>query len=165
MSRLLKITGLLCKRDLQKRQYSAKGTYNSRSQLIVATHTLYWRPVSIEALRLCCDFDADCNALHTATHCSTLQHTAAHCNTLQHTATHCNTLQHTVTHCNTLQHTVTHCNTLQHNATQCNTLQHSATHCNKTQHSATHLCVSRLCNFAATLTQIRDTAHTTHWGL
>jgi len=57
-------------------------------------------------------------ALHTATHCNTLQHT---CHTLQHAATHCNTLQHTATHYNTLQHTATHCNTQQHTAIYCNT--------------------------------------------
>jgi len=102
-------------------------------------------------------------AIHTATHCNTLQHTATHCNTLQHTATRqdsfiCHTtfsfnarmcrqcmllyVVRTATHCNTLQHTATHCNktrlfykwyALQHTATHCNTLQHTATHCKKTR--------------------------------
>ena len=66
ISRLLKIIGLFCKRVLQKRQYSAKETYNfqeptNRSHPIGASasgsHTL--------ALP----------ATHTATHCNTLQHT------------------------------------------------------------------------------------------
>ena len=98
-------------------------------------------------------------ALHTATHCNTLQHlqhmkhTATHCNTLQHTATQYNTLQLTATHCNAGRnnyvhaskrtvsrlchnnHSATHCNTLQHT---CNILQHTATHCNTLQHTATH---------------------------
>ena len=37
ISRLLQMIGLFCKRALQKRRYSAKETYNSRSLRIVAT--------------------------------------------------------------------------------------------------------------------------------
>jgi len=40
--------------------------------------------------QICADDDAQRTAIHTATHCNTLQHTATRCNTLQHAATHCN---------------------------------------------------------------------------
>jgi len=85
----LKITGLFCKRALQKRRYSAKETYNfkeptNRSHLIL-------RGPDLQTL-----------ASHEAPHCNALQHTATHCNTLQLTATHCISLEHTATHCNTL---------------------------------------------------------------
>jgi len=39
-------------------------------------------------------------ALHTATHCISLQHTATHCISMSHTSIQCNTLQHIATHCN-----------------------------------------------------------------
>ena len=105
-------------------------------------------------------------AVHTATHCSTLQHTATHCNTLQRIAAlckHCNTLQHTATHYDTRlynygrslivcpylppphyitpQHTATHSNPPQHTATHCNTLQHIATHCNTLQPTVCIFCL------------------------
>jgi len=92
IGRLLKITGLFCKRALQKRLYSAKETYNfkeptSRSHPILS--------VAVVLVEQFVDY---------IPHCNTLQHTASHCSTLQHSATHCNTL---ATHCNTLQHTAT----------------------------------------------------------
>ena len=146
--RLLKITGLFCKRALQKRRYSAKETYNFKEP------TNRSHPIT---------HSDDEGVLYAATCWSTLQH----CNTLvcvttvlsnsfrrwrcrRYAATRCNTLQRTATHYNTLQHTATHIQmpsdgmmmnvscTLQHTATHCNTLQHTATHCNTLQHTATH---------------------------
>ena len=135
ISRLLKIVGLVCKRALWKRRYSAKETYNFREP------TNHSHPVYYHISRLLCH-------VHHLAHCNTLQHTATHCNTLQHNmdymyrrrernspgimsayhtvtlwdfcfVTHCNKLQHTATH--TARQSATHCNS--HCKTICNTLQ------------------------------------------
>ena len=70
-----------------------------------------------------------CNFERTAAHCNILQHTAIKHPAI-HSATHCNTLQRTATHCDILGHTATHCNKLQNTATHCYTLKYAATHCN-----------------------------------
>jgi len=103
VGRIDKIVGLFCKRDLLKRQYSAKETYDlidptDRSHPVcisqsacIWTHFVYRANLSLKA-RASCKDDVWCICLMVCLMHSSLQHTATHCNTLQHTATHCNTV-------------------------------------------------------------------------
>ena len=114
-SRLLKITGLFCKRARWKRLYSAKETYNfkeptNRSHPILlvscplCSYTTWllssplpiWLclvpPLLLSSRHALCKTHS--LSLNTSTHCNTLhalQHTAARCNSLQHTVMNCNT--------------------------------------------------------------------------